>query len=216
MKKIVALMTTILMIFLFPTSVFANAENSITAREVVELACEVFPEYETEIKGKNINNSVSFCKSNTLEIGTFVIEETRQTNDGEVMTYQQDERGYVIITFSYDSTIVSSSYGTGYAHRKSNFFMYCNVSSEILQVNNFEYTHVHNGYDAIGSYGTTSESTATVRYVFGNSHETATMNAYAKYHVSFTVDTVGLSGVVNAYLQIEVGDDLCTCNAVAE
>lgn len=112
-------------------------------------------------------------------------------------------------TFTYGSKVISSSYGTGYAYRKCDLIMYCNVSDELLRVNNFEYTHVQNGYDSIIGYGTTSNSTATVRSVIGTTKETATIKAFVRYYASFTATKSGLSGEINAYLEAKVGNDTC-------
>ena len=85
--------------------------------------------------------------------------------------------------------------------------MYCNVSDDFLRVDDFEYTLVYNGYDAISNFGTTSASTATVRYVMGNARESSTAKAYVRYYVSLTLNKGGLSGELEAYLQAEVGND---------
>lgn len=217
MKRIIILIIAILLTISFaPTSAFANEQSSITTSEAIKLACEVFPEYEAEIKGEKLT-SASFSRNlSNSEFSEFIIEETRQADNGREITYQQAASGLVFVTFSYGSTLVNSSYGTGYAYRKCNLVMYCNVSDELLQVNNFEYTHVHNGYDAISSYGTTSASTATVRYVIGNTQENSTIKAFVQYHVSFTLNKEGLSGEIDAYLKAEVGNDNCTYSAVGE
>ena len=117
-----------------------------------------------------------------------------------------------MVTFTHGSTLVDSTSGTGYAYRKCDLVMYCNVSDEVLQVKNFEYTNVRGPYDAIISYGSTTSSTATVRYVIGNTQETATMKAFVRYYVSFTANKQGLFGEVEAYLQAEVGNDSCVYN----
>lgn len=172
----------------------------------------MFPEFEEQINGESITNSLS-RSSNNSTLGPFIIEETRQTENGELLTYQQDERGIVVVTYSYNSEIVSSSYGTGYAYRKSNVYLYCNVSDEILEVNGFEYTIVQNAYDTISSYGSTSKSTVTVRSVIGTSNETDIMKAFVRYFVTFTANKQGLNGELDVFLQIEVGDDTCVFSA---
>lgn len=214
MKRTLSMILAILLVTaLASTSVFAHESDPITANDIAELACELFPEFEGQIKGESISNSLSSRSMNNCTLGPFIIEETRQTENGELLTYQQDERGVVVVTYAYGSEIVSSSYGTGYAYRKSNIYMYCNVSDEILEVNGFEYTLVQNAYDSISAYGTTSKSTATVRSVVGTTKETAMMKAFVRYYVSFTANKYGLSGELNAYLQAEVGTDTCDFTA---
>ncbi len=186
-----------------------------TKDEAIELACKVFPEYEKEIKGNNIIKNSS-RETKEYKFGELIIIETRKSNTGEMLTYQQYDKGEVIVTFFYDNTIVDSSFGTGYAYRKCDLEMYCNVSNEILKVKGLEYTHVHNGYDSIATYGSTSQSTATVRYVIGNTQETSTMKAFVAYHVSFTSNLQDFTGEFNAYLLIEIGDDTFSYMAVGE
>lgn len=218
MKKTLIMALTIMMLIAVfsPTPVSASERYSLSTTEAINLACEVFPEYEAEIKGEKLSNLL-FCRnSNNLELGTFIIEETRQADSGEVITYQQDNQGIVVVTFTHGSSIVSSSYGTGYAYRKSALFMYCNVSDDFLRVDDFEYTLVYNGYDAISNFGTTSASTATVRSVDKNARENATEKAYARYHVFLTLNKGGLSGELEAYLQAKVGNDSFDLYATGE
>lgn len=216
-RTIIIILTVLLVMSSISVPVFAYEQDTISVNEVIRMACATFPEYEEQIRGENITSSSLARSSSSSELGAFIIEETRLTDSGELMTYQQDESGIVVVTFSYGSSIVSSSYGTGYAYRKCNLVMYCNISNELLQVNNFEYTFVQNGYDTISSYGTTSESTATIRYVIGNTQETSAMKAFVRYYVSFTPNNLGLSlglnGEVNAYLQATVGGDSCVYSA---
>ena len=94
--------------------------------------------------------------------------------------------------------------------------MYCNVSDEFLRVDDFEHTFVHNGYDIISNFGTTSASTATVRYITGNARESATAKAFVRYHVSLTLNKGGLSGELKAYLEVKVGNDSCDLYATGE
>ena len=211
MKKLISSILVALIIFSIVSVPAHAAENAtITIREAVELACEIFPEYESQIRGSNpIQKDFSRNADKNL-LGNIVVRENRITEDGEIFTYQEDSRGVVVITFTHGSTLVDSSSGTGYAYRKCNLVMYCNVSDEILQVKNFEYTHVQGGYDVINSYGSTASSSATVRSVIGNTQESAIMKAFVHYYVSFTANKQGLSGEVQAYLQAEVGEDSCT------
>lgn len=214
MKKLISsILVALIILSAVAAPAYAAEVDTFTLNDAVELACDVFPEYEVQIRG---NNPIQKDFSRNADNGFFeniVVCETRITEDGEIFTYQEDARGAVVVTFTHGSSLVDSSSGTGYAYRKCNLVMYCNVSSEILQVKNFEYTHVQGGYDVINSYGSTDSSTATVRYVIGNTQETADMNAFVHYYVSFTANKQGLSGEVQAYLQAEVGDESCVYSA---
>lgn len=214
MKKLISsVLAALIILSVVSAPAYAAEVDTVTLNDAVELACDVFPEYEAQIRGNNpIQKDFSRNAGNNL-FENIVVCETRITEDGEIFTYQEDARGAVVVTFTHGSTLVDSSSGTGYAYRKCNLVMYCSVSSEILQVKGFEYTYVQGGYDVINSYGSTGSSTATVRYVIGNTQETATMNAFVQYYVSFTANKQGVSGEVQAYLQAEVGDDSCVYSA---
>lgn len=213
MKRLISsILIALIIMCVVSTPAYAVEAVTVTFDDAVELACDVFPEYEAGIRGNNpIQKDICRNSTNNL-LDNIVVCETRITEDGEIFTYQEDASGVVVVTFSYGSTLVDSAYGTGYAYRKCNLAVYCNVSDEVLYVKNFEYTHVQNGYDVINSYGSTNSSTATVRYVVGNTQETATMNAFVRYYASFTANKQGLSGEVEAYLQVEVGNESRVCN----
>lgn len=213
MKKLISsILVALIILSTVAAPAYAAELDTITLNEAVDLACDVFPEYEAQIRGNNpIQKGISRNVDNNLS-ENIVVSETRIAEDGEIFTYQEDTRGTVVVTFTHGSTLVDSSSGTGYAYRKCALVAYCNVSSEVLQVKNFEYTHVQGGYDTINSYGSTNSSTATVIYVIGNTQETATMKAFVRYYVSFTANKQGVSGEVEAYLQAEVGSESCVYN----
>ncbi len=214
MKKLISsILVALIILSAVAAPAYATEVDTVSLTEAVEMACDVFPEYEDQIRGNNpIQKAFSRNADNNL-LGDIVVCETRSTEDGEFFSYQEDTRGIVVVTFTHGSTLVDSATGTGYAYRKCNLVMYCNISSEVLQVKNFEYTHVQNGYDSISSFGSTNSSTATVRYVIGNTQETAVMKAFVHYYVSFTANKQGLTGEVEAYLQAEVGNDSCVYSA---
>lgn len=217
MKRAISTILSILLIMsAFSVTVFATNDDSITRDDLMALACDVFPEYEEQIKGINLSEKAMCSIIRNEEASKVIISKTRTTDAGEVFTYQEDQRGIVTVTYSHGSEIVDSSSGTGYVYRKCNIYVYCNASAEKLQVIGFEYTHVQNGYDNIISGGSTSGSTVTVNREFIQTNETATMRAFAQYHVSFTSNLPGVNGEFNVYLQVEVGNDSYRDNVFAE
>lgn len=214
MKKIISrLIVVSILMSVVLMCVNATEVYTITSSDAIDLACSVFPEYEDQIRGKNAPRGDSLRNRENNLLGEIVVQKTRISNDGEVFTYQEDARGVVVVDFTYGSTLVDSSSGSGYINRKCDLVMYCNVSDEILHVKGFQYSLVQSEYDRIVNYGTTINSTATVDQVTGNKQETANTNAFVRYYVSFTANKHGLSGEVRAFLQAVVGNESCSYSA---
>lgn len=84
----------------------AAAEGGLDQEELIELACEVFPEYEEYLK--NPPASVS-TRSGNSDIGEVVSSETRSISDSESMTATLYSTGYVVVGYVYDYFEVSIS-----------------------------------------------------------------------------------------------------------
>ena len=217
MKKLISsILVALIIMSAMAVPAYAAEVDTVTHNEAIELACNVFPEYEAKIRGDHPIKKDFSRNADNKYFENIVVCETRITGDGEIFTYQEDTRGSVIVTFTHNSTIVASASGSGYAYRKCNVVVYCSLSDEVLQVEGFEYSHAQGQYDSIISYGNTNSSTANVRLVVGNTQETATMRAFVRYYASFTANKQGVSGEIKAYLQAEVGNDSCVYNVDIE
>lgn len=99
MKKLFSVLLSVLIILgTLPFSASAS-EGALNQGELIELACEVFPEYEEYLK----NPPVSIpSRSSNDDIGEVVSNETRSISDTESMTMTLYSTGYVIVGYVYD------------------------------------------------------------------------------------------------------------------
>lgn len=83
MKRLLCIFVSILMLVsFFPFNVFANDYTSSEYDELIELACEVFPEYASAIRGENISSYARTLSNGDIEA---VYQETRSISDNETL-----------------------------------------------------------------------------------------------------------------------------------
>ncbi len=140
MKKLISsILVALIILSVVSAPAYAAEVDTVTLNDAVELACDVFPEYEAQIRGNNpIQKDFSRNSDNNV-LGNIVVCKTRITEDGEIFTYQEDARGVVVVTFSHGSTLVDSASGTGYAYRKCNLVVYCNIRACLKNIRDLYY-----------------------------------------------------------------------------
>lgn len=110
MKKYLCTVLAAIMIFtLFPLNGFAAENTPSEYDEVIALACEVFPEYASAIRGECINTNSRTRSSTNDEV---VFHETRSISDTESISLSQLASGNVIViknTTDYMSIETTSS-----------------------------------------------------------------------------------------------------------
>lgn len=187
MKKSISLFL-ILALILPCILVHANAigvETTLNDTEV--LACEVFPEYASIIRGENLSSATWSRSTGEREL---VVYETREISDDHRMTYMQYSDGIAIIADELNpeySFSDSTTTGESYTRYTSTLTVDVNFSSDTFKVTNLKYTINSNSYDQITGRGSIDTSD-----IYDASHdsnyqlnETSTSRAFCKYTAWF-------------------------------
>lgn len=105
MKKVFAMVLAILILFGTLPFNAAACEEDLKQEKLIDLACEVFPEYEEYFTNPP---DTSMARSNT-GIGEVVSTKTRNISDTESMTATLYSTGYVVVGYVYEDYKVAVS-----------------------------------------------------------------------------------------------------------
>lgn len=164
MRKFISIcMVAIIVCTLFPASILAQEADRDEQTQLLALACEVFPEYASIIRGEN---AVGYNLPDSDNFNEVVFTETRDISETENLSITQLASGDVIVLNAYydytnlektDSSI--SNVGTdtiGYASFKAT----CTGVSGLFQYKNVGFIITQGGSGNFTSYGTVSTSGA--------------------------------------------------------
>lgn len=187
MKKLFSVLLAVLILLgTLPFSVAAS-EGNLEQGKLIELACEVFPEYEVYLK----NPPVSIpSRSGNDDIGEVVSNETRSISDTESMTVTLYSTGYVVVGYVYDYFKVAisdsgSQVGSDFIGNAS-FTVTTNRKGDgQFNLNNVGFIINQNNTGYFTSYGTPSYYLVTP----GSINECTTS---ISYHLAFHYGSVNL------------------------
>lgn len=217
MKKTLSLCLTILILLtILPLSAFAEDTQLSEQEELINLACDAFPEYRDYILG---NVSTYRGTSSDAEI---IFCETRKISETEEITYAQYSNGRGIIVGSgidvvsvgiYDPS--QSNFAGGYDYTFSVRVATTDTTDfpGIFYVTGCKARIMSATYDSLINYGTCSvNNTNWCKYRTGgnNKTETSTQDACIEYNLTFLpVSSYGTtsSDDIHAPLVISVGGD---------
>lgn len=210
MKKILSItLSVIFLISIFPLSVFANEQEVPTHDEIINMACEVFPEYTEIITNQNIP-STTYAR--TQQERQIVKSITREASEDTMMNYTEYSDGVAILS-SYTcpaskKTVNHTTIDGGYI-TTVNITVTCTISDGVFYLTNLEYKTLESGYDSIVDIGTPS-SNSDCQYSFHSKQltENASSNAFVKYLPYFLVD--GYTSwyySVDTFVTFTVGDN---------
>lgn len=215
MKKLISVCLALVMLLTaFPVNAFAAENTDSEYDQLMELACEVFPEYADRIN--NTPNRSTTARS--VEPKTVVADETRFVGDSSYLNYKEYSDGTILLTqvrnndgddFKYDLT--TNSYSTGAGATTANitvkaYYAGGNTSS-YFKLSNMIYTTVSNGYDTINSTGTastTSGCSVMSGYPITVLNESASGPAKIEYRLKYSLD---VSMFFVSTLTIKVGNN---------
>lgn len=191
MKKQLAIFCAfLLLIAIIPQNAVAYENIDLSRDELIDLACDVFPEYAEIIQGKNALNTNLNRSSQSNEL---VVYETRSISDQNTIFYMQYSDGvaYAGNLYCYpEVAVTNTSTGGGATACTCTITMTCNYSYEVFRAQNVKFTIVGQGNDMITDMGNISSST-TNRARYGTLKRTEdTGPAYAQYHIQFSIDKV--------------------------
>lgn len=211
MKKIVSLLLSIIMTFLFiPMHANAAQEDKASGQEeLIAVACEAFPEYEDKILSRRSFEGSSRSTSSTREL---VVTETRYISDNEAVVYSEYSDGVILLTdytYRYSTTINSQSQeGSRTIYDVTVRATSADVANAYFELRNVQFTIYGTTYDRITNVGTYTEygkcdvhtQCAPVLY------ETASTKANIVYRLSWKAYS-DPGGWLPSVLRIEVGNN---------
>lgn len=208
MRKICLLLCFLFLVtIMFPFSVHAT-EAPLTYDELIELSCEVFPEYADRITNPVISSSSTYSTRDPV-----IISEVRTISDNEVLTYQEMASGYSILSYSHKWDVISSS-DNGYQFTKTgSLYVYCSISPEVFALTEFTYKINTSGYDYISDFGETYLSSCTVMHSESSSNyrkqfENGSGPAYAVYNLTFNPLDYSAFVPVSCLVSLDVGNNV--------
>lgn len=194
MKKCLSLIMAIVLICcVFPISVSATEPEVLSRNALIEEACNLFPEYESKIRGKNL--SATYSQSRSSDNCKLVYEETRSVSNTQNITYSEFSDGTVYVTGStinawYQTNFTESdnSFTTIYT---GNFTITSNVNENaliVIEKIKFAIATAYNSMDYMISPGSaTTESSAKVNSaIITRETETTNLPAEITYRIQFT------------------------------
>jgi len=185
MKKILSLCLAILMLLTaLPIDASAVENKTYTQTELLTLACEVFPEYESEIINQENRSFANYRSSDSDEI---IFSETRDISDNQSLTLLQRRSGDIIVVsreidwanlYVNDSTSDISNVGvTGTA----DFQINTTSASGTFILSDVRFTIYYTGSDYFTSTGTVSG----LGYSLGSTNVT---NTSISYNITFNAN----------------------------
>lgn len=188
MKKLFSvLLAVLILVGTLPLSAAAS-EGNLGQGDLIELACEVFPEYEEYLK--NPPASIPTRSSNS-DIGEVVSSKTRSISDTESMTATLYSTGYVVIGYVYNYFKVAvsdsgSQVGSDFLGNAS-FTVTTNAKGEgQFNLNNVGFIIHQNGTGYFTSYGTPWHNDYVTYGAISNS------STRISYHLTFQYGSVDL------------------------
>ena len=200
MKKMLAIMLAIVvMVSLLTVNVAATGIKGgemYKRNEIMEKACQVFPEYAAIIRTENRNTAYK-AKSHSDKRLHVVREETRSAGPNRNITYTELSDGAVLLasySFYYsDNTTHEPPHG-GETKYTATIDVMCTASYGVFTLRNIKYT-ISDGYDKITSPGSPSVNDNDECFYHTNSvydydykaNETLHNPAYIMYKLTYHV-----------------------------
>lgn len=133
----------------FPT---VAAKDISERNEIIELACQVYPEFANKIRYQKITTSNNTRSADPI----LVYSDSRNVSNNEILLYSEYSNGVILLTdYNFDEvvTTVDSVTGAGATACTINIKATCSNISGYFQINDFRYTLVSSAYDRIDSLG---------------------------------------------------------------
>lgn len=150
-RRLLAIILTLAMLLSTAPAVFAANESDVH-QELVDLACEIFPEYENKILYQKVVPP-SVMRSSEV---TLVHSESRSVSDSQTLQYSEYSNGLILLTdAAKGETEVTYIDITG--NTKTTYTMditaTCSQTQGAFVWNNIRFTTFTNAYDQIDSIG---------------------------------------------------------------
>lgn len=207
MKRVLSVSLVLLFILSsVPFHVLATEADATEYSRIIDLACEVFPEYVNQITDSSRRSSV--CSRTASPI--IVFSETRPYNNDTFVTYSQTSDGAVILS-SIEATdsmeITNSAGGSGGTTYTATLTLAYTIYGGLFKATNVMFTIASQRPDIINSSGTLSGSNLCDQTGVAQSSYTETSSeAFVRYRVCFVrPDAVGRYQHMQFYYTLYVG-----------
>lgn len=188
MRKLISVVMATLILFTMPLNAFAAEDHSTyTHEELIQLGCDVFPEYADKILHSNCNGSSISTFSNRKEL---LFEETRKVSEDVVLTYTEYSNNMVFLTSAtYYSNKIDHTMewvsGTLYRYNVG-LQATSNSSSDVFLASNITFQESNETHATITSRGELSDSsTSDNEFSSWRQNETNSLSAYTSYNATF-------------------------------
>lgn len=178
MKKVISLCLALFILFATMPVVHATDSSVNTHEELINLACEVYPEYANKIRNQKILPSSHARSSEPPEL---IYSDSRDTSNGGTLLYSEYSNGVILLT-NYtpkkEVTVVDSNTGAGATAYTINISATCSGTNGTFTAKNVKYTTISSSYDRIDSVGTHDEYTPEMNGYIACSLQNVTPNPY--------------------------------------
>lgn len=169
--------------------------NTETHNAVMEITIQAFPEYETKIRGEHLTSDTAAPASASNSTPKLLVNETRNISETMLVSYKEYDNGIVLtsIATTAGKNITSTHTGTGYKSTIMNIWLNVAGSTQVLNVNNVQFTYLQNSYGTIPDPGTVVESSSSPHHILrkiyvsqGSANTPATLEYQAGFDIYFT------------------------------
>lgn len=214
MKKILAsILCMTLLVTLFPSISYANdivdetVEYKYTNEEVLDLACNIWPEHEEILRNQKAKPA---SKVRSLEEDVVVLQKTHKLSENETIMYVEKASGMAFALVVENWVQSSQTSGSGYVEYGGSLYATCGTSASNLI--NFRYRIYTSDFDRITNYGIFDNTKVNVNEHGRRTIETATDPAYYTYQVDFVDDLGWIYGSTIINFRIQNNEFYCSAN----
>lgn len=156
MRKLLSVLLAVIMLLSLSVPALAS-ETSSDRAELIELACDVFPEYEDKILS---SNSSASTYSRTQAEPVLIVNESRAVSESETLLYTEYSDGTVLLT---DWEVTAKSPTVTIEDRYSSSFAVnytvtlkatCTSVTGYYKLQNVKFSLINSAYDEITDTGT--------------------------------------------------------------
>lgn len=210
MKRIMSLLLVFVMVLVIapvPAHASSSAENDVQA-EMLETACDVFPEYADKIMARAPTTVNARSASTTRDL---VVTESRNVTDSRVIVYSEYSDGLVLLAdygYEYETITNSQDIDGSRTYVDIDIRATSNYFYGYFELQNVQFTIYGRGYERITSAGTPYATGDCEMYELETQilNETASSKATIQYEMYWRLVDLP-AGVTPSRLKLTVGNN---------
>ena len=210
MKKIMSLLLVFVMVLVIapvPAHAASSTEKDIRS-EVLETACDVFPEYADKIMAQAPMTANARSASTTRDL---VVSESRTASDNRVIVYSEYSDGLVLLAdygYRYTTTFNDNTIDGNKTYVDLTVRAFANYFYGYFEMRNVQITIFGPSYDKITNVGTTYATGDCEMYELETQilNETASTKATIQYELCWRLVDLP-AGLTTSRIKLEVGNN---------